>query len=142
MGFTRAVMKSRLTWVGRVQELSEVLRRARPVLGFWLISAAHTSPGDRNSVKSNTSSEFDAPRKRTFSALPFTLSVLTMFSSVALPSCAVKYGTTRMWPMLVGVTTSGPPNGVSWADAVVAKPANKVVTPRARMLFFMVWFLG
>ena len=53
-------------------------------------AADHTSPGDRKIVMSKMSSEFAAPRKRSLTALPFVVSVLVMFNSVALPPCVEK----------------------------------------------------
>ena len=69
---------------GMVHDLSLVLMRARPVSALRDTLADHTSPGDRNTVKSSTSSELAAPRKRTFTALPLTPSVLVMLNSVPL----------------------------------------------------------
>ena len=74
---------------GLVHEESVVVRYDRPS-AFLLMLAVHTSLGDRKTWKSNTSSELAAPRKRTFTALPCTASVLTMLNSVLLPSCVVK----------------------------------------------------
>ena len=48
------------------------------------------SPGDMNTVMSKMSSELDAPRKRSLTALPLTVSVLTMFNRVLLFCCVVK----------------------------------------------------
>ena len=72
-----------------VQDLSGVLTTAWPVAASWVTWPVHTSPGDRNSVKSSTSSELAAPRKRTFTALPLTRSVLVMLNSVPMVPCAV-----------------------------------------------------
>ena len=49
------------------------------------MEAVHTSPGESRTVKSSTSSELAAPRKRTFTALPISLSVFTRLISVVLP---------------------------------------------------------
>ena len=74
---------------GCVQLLSAVVSTERPSAPLATL-AVHTSPGDRNTWKSSRSSELAAPRKRTFTALPFTVSVFTTLSSVALPFWAVK----------------------------------------------------
>ena len=52
--------------------------------------AVHTSEGDISTVKSRISSELAAPRKRTLTALPLTLSVFTKLSSVVLPLAVLK----------------------------------------------------
>ena len=85
----RSAEKSALIWVGRVQLLSVVPKRGMPVTGFWLTSAAHTSPGAKKRVKSYRLSALLALRKRSFTALPFTTSVFTILSKVALPDCTV-----------------------------------------------------
>src|SRR5450830_1178575 len=76
--------------VGAVRVVSVVLRLLMPVVASCDTDAVHTSPGDSRTWKSYRSSELAAPRKRTLTALPFTVSVLVMLSRVALPTLVLK----------------------------------------------------
>ena len=68
--------------LGFVQLLSTVANVAPAAVG--VMDAFHTSLGDRNKLKSNTSTEFLPSRIRTFTALPCVV-VLTTEIKVTLP---------------------------------------------------------
>src|SRR5687768_9113749 len=92
---------------GSVQVRSTVTISAGEVLDADRMVAFQMSPGDMNTRKSRMSSELLAPRKRTFTTLPFTRSEFVMPMMVALPFWALKYGTISWWPT--------PPAENNWA---------------------------